>query len=66
MGNHTKLHDQPPLPGGDPDQPNDDVPDSPAAKEKDQGKGKDKSGYGHIGNNEVPRPENAPAPHQIF
>ena len=66
MGNQTKIHDQPPTPGGDADQPNTGVPDSPAAQEKDQSKGKDKSGYGHIGNTEVPRPKNAPPPHQIF
>jgi hypothetical protein len=67
MGNQNRGNeDQPPTPGGDPDQPNDDVPERPAAEDSDENKGKDKSGYGHIGNKEVPRPEGAPPPHQIY
>lgn len=65
MPNQTQTHDQPPTPGGDPDQPNDDVP-VPPAQQTDENKSKDKSGYGHIGNNEVPPPKSAPPPHQIF
>jgi hypothetical protein len=66
MGNQNSGNeDQPPTPGGDPDQSNDDVPERPAV-DSDENKGKDKSGYGHIGNKEVPRPEGAPPPHQIY
>jgi len=55
--------DKPPSPGGDPDQPNADVPAPPAT---DQPAEKPKSGFGHIGNKDVPAPKGAPKPHQIF
>jgi hypothetical protein len=59
--------DQPPVPGGDPDQPPNDLPAPPSSGKDGGDKGKkDKSGYGHIGNKEVPRPEGSPPPHQIF
>lgn len=57
--------DTPPSPGGDPDQPDNNVP-VPAPR-NDEIKDKQKSGYGHAGNREaVPLPEGAPEPHQIF
>ena len=57
--------DQPPSPGGDPDQPDNNVPVPPARN--NEVKNKDKSGYGHPGNREeIPVPEGAPKPHQIF
>jgi hypothetical protein len=59
-------NDQPPTPGGDPDQPPSDLPVPPTGQEEGQPKGKDKKGYGHTGNNDVPPPEGAPPPHQIF
>jgi hypothetical protein len=43
-----------------------DLPVPPAGNTTDDPKGKDKTGYGHIGNKDVPRPEGAPKPHQIF
>jgi hypothetical protein len=56
--------DTPPSPGGDPDQDNK-VP-VPAPR-NDEINDKRKSGYGHTGNREeVPVPEGAPKPHQIF
>lgn len=57
-------HDEP-SPGGDPVQ-DDNVLAHPARNERDV-KDKEKSGYGHTGNREeVPLPEGAPKPHQIF
>ena len=57
--------DTPPSPGGDPDQPDNNVP-VPAPR-NDEIKDKQKSGYGHTGNREaVPLPEGAPEPPQIF
>jgi hypothetical protein len=57
--------DTPPSPGGDPDQPDDNVPVPP--RRNDEIKNKRKSGYGHSGNREeAPLPEGAPKPHQIF
>jgi hypothetical protein len=60
--------DVPPSPGGDPDQPDNNVPVPPARNDRDvKDKNKNKSGYGHTGNREeVPLPEGAPKPHQIF
>jgi len=58
--------DQPPSPGGDPDQPDTNVPVPPARPDHEV-KIKDKTGYGHTGNREeVPIPQGAPKPHQIF
>jgi hypothetical protein len=58
--------DRPPTPGGDPDQPPSDLPAPPAGGTESDPKGKDKTGYGHIGNKETPPPEGAPKPHEIF
>jgi hypothetical protein len=58
--------DEPPIPGGDPDQPANDIP-APARPNNREIEDKEKSGYGHTGNREeVPVPEGAPEPHQIF
>ena len=62
-----KISDEekPPSPGGDPDQPDNNLP-VPNEQGRDV-KDKDKSGYGHTGEREqVPLPEGAPKPHQIF
>lgn len=57
--------DEPSSPRGDPDQDNN-VRVPPARNERTV-KDKEKSGYGHTGNREeVPLPEGAPKPHQIF
>jgi hypothetical protein len=57
--------DTPPSPGGDPDQPDNNAPEPP--RQNNEIKNKQKSGYGHTGNREeVPLPEGAPKPHQIF
>lgn len=57
--------DQPPVPGGDPDQAPNELPTQSKDDTPDPGN-KDKVGYGHIGNKEVPRPNGAPPPHEIF
>jgi hypothetical protein len=58
--------DAPPSPGGDPDQPDSNIPVPPAGNERDV-KDRSKNGYGHTGNREqVPLPEGAPRPHRIF
>jgi hypothetical protein len=61
----TLDHDSPPTPGGDPDQPDNNLPvPRPSG---DPVKNNDKSGYGHTGNREeVPIPKGAPKPHQLF
>lgn len=64
----TDSADQPPVPGGDPDQPPSDLP-RPTKKgstNENKGKDKDKTGYGPIAKEETPRPEGAPEPHQIY
>jgi hypothetical protein len=56
----------PSIPGGDLDQSANDIP-APAGPKNREIKDKEKSGYGHTGNREeVPVPEGAPKPHQIF
>jgi hypothetical protein len=66
MGKRSQdnADDQPPSPGGDPDQQPDDSPVTQSPE--NTGDTRNKKGYGHIGNKEVPRPEGAPPPHQIF
>lgn len=66
MSNPNVEPDQPPTPGGDPDQPSNHVPKPPANTRADKSEHKNKSGFGHIGNNDEPRPEGAPPPHEIF
>lgn len=65
----TRSHgnpEVPPSPGGDPDQPDNNVPVPPARNAREIQR-KEKTGYGHIGNREeVPAPKGAPKPHQIF
>jgi hypothetical protein len=58
--------DQPPTPGGDPDQPDNNVPVPPARSDREV-KDKEKRGYGHTGNrDEVPLPPGAPKPREIY
>jgi hypothetical protein len=66
MANNSQgSSDAPPSPGGDPDQPDNNVPVPPPRT--NEIKDKSKTGYGHTGNREeVPLPEGAPKPHQIF
>ena len=66
MSDPGSVPDQPPTPGGDPDQPANDVPKPPSSKRGEKSEHKNKSGFGHIGNNDEPRPEGAPPPHQIY
>ena len=62
---NTSQDDLPPSPGGDPDQPDNNVPVPPDRDH--EVRNKQKNGYGHLGNREeVPRPKGAPKPHQIF
>jgi hypothetical protein len=57
----------PPSPGGDPDQPDNNLPTPPNRNNDREVKDKEKGGYGHIGEREqVPVPEGAPKPKQIF
>jgi hypothetical protein len=58
--------DKPPSPGGDPNQvPDTNIPVPPTAN--NEIRDKEKSGYGHPGKrDEVPVPEGAPKPHQVF
>jgi hypothetical protein len=58
--------DQPPTPGGDPDQPPNDLPTVRSGQDKGKNQVKDKDGYGHIGNKDVPGSKDAPEPHQIY
>jgi hypothetical protein len=57
---------KPPTPGGDPDQPSNTVPKPPESKPAEKSEHKNKGGFGHIGNNDKPRPEGSPPPHEIF
>jgi len=68
MGNQSQQSnaDQPPVPGGDPDQPPSDLPTPKKGEAASTPKGKDKTGYAPIATEETPRPEGAPKPHQIF
>jgi hypothetical protein len=62
----TAQRDQPPSPGGDPNQTDNGVP-VPCSHNGREVKDKEKSGFGHTGEREqVPLPEGAPRPHQIF
>jgi hypothetical protein len=58
--------DQPPAPGGDPDQPPTDLPAPRTGQDRDPGGMNDKDGFGHIGNKDVPSSKGTPKPHQIF
>ena len=68
MGNQSQRSnaDQPPVPGGDPDQPPNDLPKPTKGGSTTETKGKDKTAYGPIATEETPRPEGAPKPHQIY
>jgi len=68
MGTRSQdeSNDQPPAPGGDPDQVPTEPPTAPGRDDTRNTESKIKDGYGHIGNKEVPRPKGAPPPHQIF
>ena len=57
---------QPPIPGGDPAQPPPDLPVPPKDKRKGQVKSQDPATYGAIEDREIPAPEGASKPHQIF
>jgi hypothetical protein len=71
MGNQAqdassqKATDQPPSPGGDPDQPPSDLP-TPNAQDKGKDKPQDQEGFGHIGRKNVPASKGTPEPHEIF
>jgi hypothetical protein len=55
---------QPPSPGGDPDQGPKDLPTPRSGQ--DEGNDKTKEGFGHIGRKNVPSTEGAPEPHELF
>jgi hypothetical protein len=57
---------QPPTPGGDPDQGPKDLPIPRAGQDKGKNKTGEKEGYGHIGNKDVPASKGTPEPHEIF
>jgi hypothetical protein len=56
--------DLPPSPGGDPDQAPNDLPAPPSRE--NTGDTKNKKGYGHIGNKEVPRPAGGVPPTGVY
>jgi hypothetical protein len=58
--------DQPPAPGGDPDQPPADLPAPRDGQDHVSDRTNDKEGFGHIGNKDVPASKGTPEPHQIF
>ena len=64
-GNQNRAN-QPPTPGGDPDQAPKDLPTPRAGQDKGKNKTKDKEGFGHIGNKDVPSSKGTPEPHDIF
>jgi hypothetical protein len=64
-GNQNRAN-QPPTPGGDPDQAPKDLPTPRAGQDKGKDKTKDKEGFGHIGNKDVPSSKGTPEPHDIF
>jgi len=58
--------DQPPTPGGDPDQGPSDLPTPHPGQDKGKNEDEDKEGFGHIGNKNVPPSEGTPEPREIF
>jgi hypothetical protein len=66
-GNQNRS-DQPPTPGGDPNQETSDIDILTPRPGQDKGKNEneDKKGFGHIGNKDVPSSEGTPEPHEIF
>jgi hypothetical protein len=64
-GNQNRP-DQPRTPGGDPNQGPSDLPTPRPGQDKGKNENKDKEGFGHIGNKDVPSSEGTPEPHEIF
>jgi len=64
-GGHPNSSDEPPLPGGDPDQPPSDLP-KPSRDGKPNTKVQDPKEYGHVDVEDRPEGEARPKPHQIF
>ena len=64
-GNQNRP-DQPPTPGGDPNQGPNDLPTPRPGQDKGKKENEDKEGYGHIANKDVPSSEGTPEPHEIF
>jgi hypothetical protein len=65
LGNQNRGN-QPPKPGGDPEEEPKDVPAPRAGQDKGKDNAKDKEGFGHIGNKDVPASKGTPEPHEIF
>jgi hypothetical protein len=61
----SNATNQPPSPGGDPDQAPKNLP-TPGGQDKGKDKAQDKAGFGHIGRKNVPSTKGAPEPHEIF
>ena len=64
-GGHPNSSDEPPVPGGDPDQPPPDLP-SPPREHNRTPKGRDQGEYGHMGIDDRPESKDKPKPHQIY
>jgi hypothetical protein len=64
-GGHPNSSDEPPIPGGDPDQAPPDLP-KPKGDGKPNAKVQDPKEYGHVDVEDRPEGEGKPKPHQIF
>jgi hypothetical protein len=64
-GGHPNSPDEPPIPGGDPDQPPPDLP-KPRRGGNTKPKVQDPREYGHVGVEDRPESEERPKPRQIF
>jgi hypothetical protein len=60
-GNQNRAN-QPPTPGGDPEQAPKDLPTPRGGQDKGKDKTKNKEGFGHIGNKDVPTSKGTPEP----
>jgi hypothetical protein len=64
-GGHPNSADEPPVPGGDPDQPPPDVP-KPDPDRSRAPKVQDREEYGHVGVDDRPQSKDRPKPRQIY
>jgi hypothetical protein len=63
-GRHPDSSAEPPVPGGDPDQPPPDLPKP--NHNRNPPKGRDHEEYGHVGVDDRPQSEKRPKPRQIY
>jgi hypothetical protein len=65
QGQHPNSSDEPPVPGGDPDQPPPDLPKQRRGGDRAP-KLRDDEEYGHVGVDDRPESNDKPKPHQIY